>query len=86
MKWIYAIALMLSVHSVLALDINLANEAELDSIKGMGPSLSAKVLEARTQGPFKDWNDLMNRVSGIQKNKAKQFAKQGVTVNGQTLP
>ncbi len=86
MKWIYAIALMLSVHSVLALDINLANEAELDSIKGMGPSLSAKVLEARTQGPFKDWTDLMNRVSGIQKNKAKQFAKQGVTVNGQTLP
>ncbi len=86
MRWIYAIVLMLSAHSALALDINFANEAELDSIKGMGPSLSAKVLEARTQGPFKDWTDLMNRVSGIQKNKAKQFAKQGVTVNGQTLP
>jgi competence protein ComEA len=70
-------------HAALALDINQANEAELDSVKGMGPALSAKVLKARTQGPFKDWPDLMQRVSGIRHNKAQQFSEQGLTVNGQ---
>lgn len=70
-------------HAALALDINQANEAELDSMKGMGPSLSTKVLKARTQGPFKDWADLMRRVSGIRQNKAQQFSDQGLTVNGQ---
>lgn len=79
-----AMALMFC-HAALALDINQANEAELDSIKGMGPSLSAKVLKARTQGPFKDWADLMRRVSGIRQNKAQQFSEQGMTVNGQSF-
>ena len=77
-----AMALMFC-HAALALDINQANEAELDSFKGMGPSLSAKVLTARSQGPFKDWTDLMQRVSGIRQNKARQFSEQGLTVNGQ---
>jgi competence protein ComEA len=72
-------------HAALALDINQANEAELDSIKGMGPSLSAKVLKARAHGPFKDWEDLMQRVSGIRQNKAQQFAEQGLTVHGQAF-
>jgi len=77
-----AMALMFC-HAALALDINQANEAELDSVKGMGPSLSAKVLTARAQGPFKDWADLMQRVAGIRTNKAQQFSDQGLTVDGQ---
>ena len=77
-----AMALMFC-HAALALDINQANEAELDSVKGMGPALSAKVLSARAQGPYKDWTDLMQRVSGIRQNKARQFSEQGLTINGQ---
>jgi competence protein ComEA len=77
------LALLLASSSALALDINQANEAELDSVKGMGPALSAKVLKARAQGAFKDWPDLMQRVSGIRQNKAQQFSEQGLTVNGQ---
>ena len=79
-----AVALVLC-HAALALDINQANEAELDSIKGMGPSLSAKVLKARAQDTFKDWPDLMHRVSGIRQNTAEQFSEQGLTVNGQAF-
>ena len=78
------VALMLC-HNALALDINQANEAELDSVKGMGPVLSAKVLKARAQGPFKNWADLMQRVSGIRQNKAQQFSEQGLTINGQAF-
>lgn len=68
-----------------ALEINQANEAELDSIKGMGPALSAKVLKARAQGAFKDWSDLMQRVAGIRQHKAQQFSDLGLTVNGQAF-
>jgi competence protein ComEA len=79
-----AVALMFC-NTALALDINQANEAELDSIKGMGPALSAKVLKARANGPFRNWPDLMQRVSGIRQNKAKQFSEQGLTVDGQAF-
>ena len=79
-----AMALMFC-HAALALDINQASEAELDSLKGMGPTLTAKVLTARNQAPFKNWSDLMQRVSGIRHHKAQHFSEQGLTVNGQSL-
>ena len=72
--------------SVLALEINQANEAELDSIKGMGPAMTRKVLAARADKLFTDWKDLMSRVAGIGKAKAQQFSAQGVLVNGQSFP
>jgi len=72
--------------SVSALEINQANEAELDSIKGMGPAMTRKVLIARAEKPFTNWKDLMFRVSGIGKAKAQQFSDQGVVVNGQSFP
>ena len=68
--------------SVLALEINQANEAELDSIKGMGPAMTRKVMAVRAEKPFSNWKDLMLRVSGIGKAKAQQFSDQGVLVNG----
>ena len=76
---------LMCCHSAMALDINQANEAELDSIKGMGPALSAKVLKARALGAFKDWSDLMQRVSGMRLSKAQQFSEHGLTVNGQAF-
>lgn len=76
---------LMCFNSALALDINQANEAELDSVKGMGPALSAKVLKARAQGLFKDWSDVMQRVSGIRQNKAQQLSEQGLTVNGEAF-
>ena len=76
---------LMCFNSALALDINQANEAELDSVKGMGPALSAKVLKARAQGLFKDWSDVMQRVSGIRQNKAQQLSEQGLTVNDEAF-
>lgn len=72
--------------SASALEINQANEAELDSLKGMGPTLSRHVLKARADGEFKSWADVLQRVSGMGRSKAKQFSAQGLTVNGQTFP
>jgi competence protein ComEA len=73
----------LSCHA--ALDINKASEAELDSIKGIGPGTSSKILIERKKAAFKDWNDFITRVQGIAEVKAANFSGEGVTVNGQVF-
>lgn len=69
-----------------ALDVNQANEMELDALRGVGPALSARILEARSQAPFKDWADLMARVKGMGPSKTRALAREGLTVNGQPWP
>lgn len=66
-----------------ALEINLANEAELDGVRGLGPSATARILAAREQGNFKDWTDLMQRVKGIKPRTAAKLSGAGLTVNQQ---
>ena len=70
--------------AALALEINLASEAELDSVRGMGPAMSRAILAERQVKPFSDWADLMQRVKGIRSASAERFAAQGLTVNGQS--
>jgi competence protein ComEA len=65
-----------------AVDVNQASEAELDGIKGIGPSLSGKILQARNKGPFKDWVDLRQRVKGIGNKSAARLSDAGLIVNG----
>lgn len=67
--------------SALALELNTANEAELDSVRGLGPSSTARILVAREQGPFKDWGDFMRRVKGIKPTTAAKLSATGLTVN-----
>lgn len=78
-----ALALVTSL-SMAAVDVNKASVADLDSIKGIGPGTSAKVIKAREQATFKDWSDLIQRVGGIGPKKAAQLSDNGLTVNGQT--
>jgi len=67
--------------STLALELNTANEAELDSVRGLGPSSTARILDAREQGLFKDWDDFMRRVKGIKPTTAAKLSATGLTVN-----
>ena len=55
---------------------------ELEAVKGIGPSLSNKILEARKAGSFKDWNDMVERVSGVGPGNAARFSQNGLTVGG----
>jgi competence protein ComEA len=76
-------ALSLFVASAFAaVDANDASLADLDSIKGIGPGTSAKIMEQRKSGKFKDWNDLIERVSGIGGKRAAQLSGEGLRVNG----
>jgi competence protein ComEA len=65
-----------------AIDINKATQADLESIKGIGPVISTKILDERKKGgPFKDWNDVLGRVKGIGEGNASKFSADGLTVN-----
>lgn len=75
-------ALLFSLSSFAAVDVNKANAADLDGIKGIGPSLSGKILKERNKGNFKDWPDLMHRVSGMGEKSSAKLSAQGLTVNG----
>jgi len=63
-------------------DVNKANQAELESIKGIGPSMSTKILAARKTGSFKDWTDMQTRVKGVRAGNSAKFSADGLTVNG----
>lgn len=65
-----------------AADANAAGAAELESVKGIGPALSGKILAARQQGAFKSWADLLERVSGLGPGNAARLSQNGLTVAG----
>ena len=73
---------LLSAASFAAVDINKATPADLESIKGIGPSTSTRILDERKASPFKDWADVIQRVPGIGDKRAAKLSSEGLTVNG----
>lgn len=68
-------------------DVNKADQAALDSVKGIGPKTSKAILEERKKGgEFKDWADLEKRVKGVGGKSAGKLSGMGLTVNGQSKP
>jgi competence protein ComEA len=65
-----------------ATDANRATQAELETVKGIGPGLSGKILKAREAGSFKNWGDLVERVGGVGPGNAARFSQAGLTVGG----
>lgn len=77
-----ALALFIAPAASAAVDANRASQAELETVKGIGPGLSGKILAAREKGAFRDWTDLQERVSGIGARNAVKFSGAGLTVAG----
>nr|WP_314539935.1 helix-hairpin-helix domain-containing protein [uncultured Massilia sp.] len=64
-------------------DVNKADAAALDGIKGIGPSMSKTILEERSKsGPFKDWADFQKRIKGMGDKRAAKLSEAGLQVNG----
>ncbi len=84
-KILAVVAMLYAAACFAAVDVNKANAAELDSIKGIGPGISTKILDERKKGAFKDWNDLVERVKGVGEGNAAKFSAEGMTVNGQVF-
>ena len=81
-KILMVFTLLYAAVAFAAVDANQATVAELDSVKGIGPVLSGKIMDERKKAPFKDWNDLINRVNGVGATSAARYSEQGLTVNG----
>lgn len=65
-------------------DVNRADQAALDGVKGVGPVLSKTIIEARKKGgDFKDWADFEKRVKGIGEQNSIKLSQAGLVVNGQ---
>ena len=58
------------------------DQAELEAVKGIGPSMATRILDARKASPFKDWTDLADRVKGVGPGNAAKFSAEGMTVAG----
>ena len=84
-KTLLALLALVTASAFAAVDINTASEADLDSIKGIGPGTTAKIMEQRKTAKFKDWDDLIQRVSGMGEKRAAKLSADGLTVNGATF-
>ena len=68
-------------------EVNKADQAALDGVKGVGPKMSKTILDERKKGgDFKDWADFESRVKGVGDKNAAKLSEAGLTVNGQSLP
>lgn len=82
-KKILALVVMLSATLALAaVDVNKANDTQLDAIKGIGPSTSRMILDERKKGEFKSWENLIERVKGVGAARAAKLSAEGLTVSG----
>jgi competence protein ComEA len=81
-KILLIITMLYAAAAFAAVDVNKATAAELDGIKGIGPGISAKILDERKNGNFKDWGDFIARVGGVGEKTAAKYSTEGLTVNG----
>lgn len=84
-KLLATLALLHAAISFAAVDVNKASTAELEGIKGIGPSTSAQIVEERQKSAFKDWGDFIQRIKGVGEKNAARFSEAGLTVNGATF-
>ena len=84
-KQIIAIALAFFAAAAFAsVDINKANQAELEAVKGLGTVTASKIIEERKKGEFKNWADVQQRMHGIKDARATKLSNAGLTVGSET--
>ena len=81
-KLLAVLAMSWAAVSFAAVDVNTASAADLDSVKGIGPAMSTRILDERKKAPFKDWGDFVSRVKGVGAKSAAKLSTGGLTVNG----
>ncbi|WP_051279504.1 ComEA family DNA-binding protein [Chitinilyticum aquatile] len=73
--------LALCTTALAAVDLNTANQQQLESLKGIGPEKAKDIIDYRTKnGPFKTTEDIM-KVPGIKEGTYAKI-KGDITVGG----
>ncbi len=65
-----------------AVDVNTASAVELETVTGIGPAISDRIVQERRQGLFRDPSDLARRVKGIGERKLRRMVESGLVVGG----
>lgn len=82
--WLAASACAFSLLSAQATELNLANQAELEQLPGIGPQLAQRLLDERSQqGPFASWAEVQRRIKGVGPATARRLSRGGLRVAGQ---
>lgn len=76
-----ALTALCAASAFAGVELNKADQAALESVRGLGPSLSSKLLEERKKGPYKSWEDVIDRVRGVGPASAARLSTAGLTVN-----
>lgn len=68
-------------------DVNTADKATLETLKGIGPVKSQAIIDERNKhGAFKDADDLARRVPGLGVKSVTKLEANGLTVGGSSAP
>ncbi|PCE24410.1 ComEA family DNA-binding protein [Burkholderia ubonensis] len=82
-----ALSLSLTAAFAAAVEVNTADQTALESVKGLGPVKSKAIIDERTKnGPFKDADDLANRVKGLGTKSVAHLEENGLTIGGSSTP
>lgn len=81
-RFLAALLAFVAMSVFAAVDVNTASQADLDGVKGIGPAIAGRIVDARKAGAFKDWGDFIERVKGVGEHNAAKFSESGLTVNG----
>ncbi len=87
-KLMFAVAAMIAMmgFAFAQVDVNKADAAALDSVKGIGPKTAKLIIDERTKGgDFKDWADFEKRVKGVGAKSAAKMSSAGLVVSGKAM-
>lgn len=77
-----ALIAAVALNAFAGVDANQASRADLETVKGIGPGLSGKIVQTRQAGEFKNWGDFVERVGGVGPGSAARLSQAGLTVSG----
>jgi competence protein ComEA len=73
-KFVCSMLAAFAVAAFGAVDVNTGNQAALESIKGVGPALSSRIIAEREKSAFKNWADVVDRVKGLGEGYAAKLS------------
>ena len=77
---VFCAALAASGPAASAVDVNMASAEPLQTVRGIGPAIAARIVAARETGAFRDADDLRDRVRGFGPVTVRRLLGAGLQV------